>query len=568
MRYSKLLLPTLREIPADCDNVSQALMMRGAMLKKVSGGLFVYLPYFNMVLEKVKEEIRRGMNKANSSECKFPILVAKDDLVASGRWDAFGKEMFRLFDRNDKEYAISPTNEEYACFMAENFAKSYNDLPLSVYQIQQKHRDEIRPKGGVMRAREFYMKDAYSFHKDEKDLDDYYNLMREVYFEIFRNLGLKVVSVGADSGAMGGSGSEEIMAICESGESLIGVCEGCTYAANAETIPCKPIQRALDESLKQEKIYTPSSSTIEELTSFLKVPKEYFVKTMLYRADEDIVAVLIRGDREVNEVKLKKYLSCQSLELASEKDVNERTNSVIGFIGPIGLKGIKKLIADFEIGGMNDFVVGANERDYHIKNVNNGDFNAEYADIRFADESSICPVCGKKLKFYKANELGHIFKLGKRYTDKLDIKYIDSDGKAKTMVMGCYGIGLERTVASIIEQHHDDKGMILPIEVAPFKVNVIAVDVTSEKQYEVAEKIYNTLIENNIDTLFDDRKARAGVKFNDSDLLGIPVKVIVGKNIEDGNVEIQSRLGNKELVGMENFLVKIKKFIEADYGIQ
>ena len=566
MRYSKLLLPTLRETPSDCDNVSQSLMMRGAMLKKVAGGLFVYLPYFNMLLEKIKKVIRDGMDKAGSSECKFPILVLKEDLDASGRWETFGKEMFRLKDRNDREYAISPTNEEYACFVAQTYVKSYNDLPLSVYQIQQKHRDEIRPRGGVMRAREFYMKDAYSFHRDEKDLDIYFDLMRKVYIDIFRSLSLEVVAVGADNGAMGGSGSEEIMAVCETGDSLIGVCE-CGFAANAETISCSAGEEKTEKSGLYEKIYTPSVSTISEVTEFLKMPQSAFVKTMLYEADGDIIAVLIRGDREINETKLKKYLGCSALELASFEAVSKRTNSVIGFAGPVNLKGVKKIIADLEVLSMENYITGANEKDYHFKNVNNSDFKYEKADIRFADESAVCEKCGRKLVFKRANELGHIFKLGKRYTDKLDITYIDSDSKAKTMFMGCYGIGLERTAASIIEQHHDEKGMVLPLSVAPFKVNVIAVDTANEKQFKAAEKIYNQLIKKNIEVLFDDRDARAGVKFNDSDLLGIPFKIIVGKNIEKGEVEIQPRKGEKSFVKTTDCVKLILKTLKEKNGI-
>ena len=421
------------------------------------------------------------------------------------------------------------------------FVKSYNDLPFSIYQIQQKHRDEIRPRNGLVRAREFTMKDAYSFHATENDLFDYYNEMGKEYTRIFSDLGVKTVPVLADSGAIGGNFCHEYMAISQEGEDEIGFCDECSFAANIEKIECKD-SYTIDNTYKNkfDKIETPNAKTITELMNMLQMDAKQFVKSMVYNADGNLVMALIRGDRNVNEAKLKKLLGCLTLELASEKDIKS-IGSVMGFVGPIGDLQNVRIIGDYEVKGMKNFVVGANEKNMHLRDVDACDIKCEWADLRFADSNDVCPVCGGKLHISKGNELGHIFALGKRYTDCLGSSFVDSDGKNKVPFMGCYGIGLERIVASIIDQHHDEKGIILPMNVAPFKVDIIIVDTKKQAQVDIAEKLYNTLEDSGVPVLLDDRNERAGVKFNDFELIGVPIRVTIGRSIENGKVEIQLR---------------------------
>jgi len=546
MRYSKFLLPTSKEAPSDADSVSMRYMYRAGMIRKVSAGLFHYLPYFNMIMRKVNYRIRRGMEKLDSQEMKFPILVSKETLEKSNRWTAFGKEMFSLTDRNGNGYAISPTNEEYATLVNNMFVQSYNDLPFSIYQIQQKHRDEIRPRNGVVRAREFTMKDAYSFHATEEDLKEYYNKMGEEYTNIFSDLGIKTVPVVADSGAMGGKLCHEYMAVSNEGEAEIAFCDDCGYAANLEKVECADVYK-IDNTYKGkfDEIITPNARTITELMNMLQRKPEEFVKSMVYNADGNLIMALIRGDRNVNETKLANYLKAVSLELATEKEIAS-INSVMGFVGPIGnLKNVR-IIADFEVKGMKNFVVGANKKDTHLRDVDACDIKCEWADLRFADSNDKCPKCGGKLHLSQGNELGHIFALGKRYTEVLDSSFVDSNGQKQVPFMGCYGIGLERTIASIIDQHHDDKGIILPMNVAPFKVDIIIVDTKKENQVQYAEKLYESLENKCVPVLLDDRTERAGVKFNDFELIGVPIRVTVGRGLDEGKVEIQLRKNLEE----------------------
>lgn len=563
MRYSKFLLKTQKEQPSDCDSTAMSFMVRSGMIKKVSAGLFYYLPYFNMILRKVSYNLRRAMDSVDCNEMKFPILVSKETLEKSGRWNAFGKEMFKLSDRNDSEYAISPTNEEYATLVAQTYVKSYNDLPFSIYQIQQKHRDEIRPRDGVVRAREFTMKDAYSFHSNTEDLTNYYDKMGKAYTDFFSKLGLKTVPVLADSGAMGGLYCHEYMAIGKEGEADIAFCENCHFGANLETVEIKDTH---SENMKFKgtfkEIVTPDTKRIVDLVSMLQREPKDFVKSMVYNADGQLFMILVRGDREVNESKLAKLLKATSLELATEKEIKS-IGSVMGYVGPIGELQNVKIIADFEIKSMTNFVVGANKKNVHLIDVNNADFKCEWADLRFADENDVCPVCGGKLEICKGNELGHIFALGTRYTDKFGATYIDSDGKNKIMQMGCYGIGLERTVASIIDQHHDEKGLVLPMSVAPFAVDLIVVDMKKENQVQFAEELYQKLENRGVAVLFDDRTERAGVKFNDFELLGVPIRVTVGRGLENGVVEVDIRkTGEKfsvETSEIEKFVLDLVK---------
>ena len=561
MKRSKYFIPTLKEKPNDIEQVSQVLMFRSGMLKKVSNGFFVYLPLMQRALQKVSDVIRKYMEAADSVEVKFPILVSKETLEASGRWNAFGNEMFKLADRHENEFAISPTNEEAACFVAGAYLKSYKDLPFCLYQIQQKHRDEISPRNGVMRAREFTMKDAYSFHADEVDLDIYYNRMHKAYLQIFNGLGLDVVAVSADTGAMGGSGSQEIMAVSPDGENDICRCIKCGFAANAETVPCaKPKKRSIkvatDERGGFKKEFTPNSRTIESLVRFFKKETKDFCKSVVFNADGKLVVAMVRGDREVNDLKLKRILGAASLEMATPSEIGKSKKTVVGFVGPVGLKGIK-VIADFEVLEMCDFIVGANEKDYHYTNVNPGDFKCEYADLRFAAVGENCPACGSVLEFAKATELGHIFKLGKRYTDKLGLSFVNQEGGFETMTMGCYGIGVERTVAAIVDQHHDEKGICWPVQSAPFTVDLITVDTTNVEQMRISEDLYCKLIAEGTEVLWDDTDARPGSKFADCELIGFPLRIVVGRSVTEGKVEIIERVSGAK------YLVEISDCIEA-----
>jgi len=561
MRFSKFLLKTQKEQPSDVDSTAMSYMVRSGMVKKVSAGLFHYMPYFNMILRKVSYQIRRAMDNVDCNEMKFPILVSRETLEKSNRWTAFGKEMFHLTDRNGVEFAISPTNEEYATLVAGAYVKSYNDLPFSIYQIQQKHRDEIRPRNGLVRAREFTMKDAYSFHANTEDLTTYYNKMAKEYTNLFNRLGIKTVPVVADSGAMGGMYCHEYMAIAEEGEADIAFCDECGYGANLETVEIKDTYKE-DMRFKgtYKEVITPDTKRIVDLVSMLGREPKDFVKSMVYNSDGNLVMVLVRGDREVNESKLAKLLKSTSLELATEKEIKS-IGSVMGYVGPIGNLENVRIIADYEIKAMTNFIVGANKKEVHYMDVNNADFKCEWADLRFADANDVCPKCGGKLHISKGNELGHIFALGTRYTDKFNTTYVDNNGRPQILQMGCYGIGLERTVASIIDQHHDEKGIILPMCVAPFKVDIIIVDTKKQNQVEFAEKLYNNLEDRQVACLLDDRAERAGVKFNDFELIGVPIRVTVGRGLENGEVEVDVRsTGEKFTVKVEeieNFIIEL-----------
>ena len=559
MRYNKSLIRTMRENPANCESESFALMLRTGMVKQESAGLYSYLPYFNMLLQKVENEIRKQMNSLNAQECKFPILVSRDLLEESGRWTSFGKEMFSLKDRAQNEYALSPTNEEAATMIAKQFVTSFKDLPLTVYQINTKHRDEIRPRG-IGRTRAFTMKDAYSFHATEECLDETYRKIVDKYLTIFKRLGLDCFPVNADNGSMGGSGSQEVMAISNEGDNEVGRCSKCGYSANLEVLPCfEPNGKVSEEKGKFKKVETPDAKSIDDLVSFFGVDSTHYAKSIVYKTDDgDLVVAVVRGDREINEVKLRNLLKVKGVELCDPKDI-ELLGSVVGFVGPMGLKQGTKIICDYEIKYLQNFIIGANELNYHYTNVNVADLDCcEFADIRVAVAGDKC-VCGGTIDVVKAVELGHCFKLGKRYTDKLNVTYVDSNNKNLTMTMGCYGIGLERTACEIISKYHDEFGLCLPMPLAPFKVEVIAGD---KYISNVGEEVYNELMENDIDTLFDDRNVTFGVKFKDADLLGIPLRVIVGKGYETtGNLEIEFRKGEKISVEKENLIEKIKEII-------
>lgn len=550
MRLSKLLLPTLREVPSEAEIPSHQLMLRAGLIRKLASGVYSFLPLGLKSLKKIENIVRNSMDSHGAQELLMSAVLPKEYFETSGRWEVFGPEMFRLKDRAGRDFCLGPTHEEIFTDTVKNTIKSYKQLPVTLYQIQTKYRDERRPRFGVIRSREFIMKDAYSFDTNEEGLDVSYKNMYEAYKEAFDKMGLEYLIVDADSGAMGGSGSQEFMVKSEVGEDTIAYCS-CGFCSNIEKAACVPEDtNSGDEMLDIEKIYTPHSRTIEELTDYLGTSAQSFAKTLLYNSDGKIVAVMVRGDREVNETKLANYLGSINLELASPDDVVKTTGASVGFAGPVNL-GVDVLV-DSEVTLMKNFVVGANETEYHFKNVNiNKDFTPTYVgDFRNIEEGNLCPVCKKeRIATCQGIEVGHIFKLGTKYSKSMDCKFLDENGKEQVPIMGCYGIGVTRCMAAIIEQSSDESGIIWPVAVAPYHVIVVPVNTKNEEQVKLAEEIYEALRSKGIDVLLDDRNERAGVKFKDADLIGIPVRINVGKGASEDKVEfiIRKDLSLKEL---------------------
>lgn len=543
MRMSKLLMPTLREVPSEAEITSHKLMLRAAMIRKLAAGVYSYLPLGLRSKSKVEQIVREEMDKAGAQELLMSALLPAEAYQASGRWEVFGPNMFKLKDRNDRDFCLGPTHEEIFTQAVIDCVRSYKEYPMTLYQIQTKYRDESRPRFGLMRTREFVMKDAYSFDLNEEGLDESYKKMYDAYCRIFKRMGLDFTIVDADSGAMGGSGSQEFMVKSEVGEDGIAYCDECGYAANYEKCECIPQEvPQIEGELDMEKVYTPKAHTIDELVEFLGMSACNFAKTIIYKADDKYVAAMVRGDREVNEVKLKNLVGCiDDLELAEPYMVRELTHAEVGFAGPVGLE--IPVYADKEVAMMKNFVIGANETDMHYKNVNiNKDFTPfTVADIRLVGEGDVCPKCGHKIKTAQGVEVGHIFKLGTKYSESLGLKYLDENGKSNVVVMGCYGIGITRCLSAAIEQNNDENGIIWPVALAPYQAIVIPANHKSDEQNEMAEKLYKELTDAGIETLIDDRSERAGVKFKDADLIGIPVRIVVGKKCGEGIVEYKQR---------------------------
>ncbi|MCY6483521.1 proline--tRNA ligase [Clostridium aestuarii] len=542
MRMSNMLITTLREVPAEAELPSHQLMLRAGMMRKMASGIYNYMPIGLRSLKKIENIVREEMNKVGAQEFLASALIPSELWKESGRWEVFGPEMFKLRDRNEREFCLGPTHEEVFTSIARSVIKSYKQLPLNLYQIQTKYRDERRPRFGVMRSREFVMKDAYSFDKDEKGLDEAYNKMYEAYTNIFKRCGVDCSAVEADSGAMGGSGSAEFMVKSEYGEDEVVFCDKCGYAANMEKAPSTAEKAEKEEAKVLEKVETPEVKTIEALINFFGTTAKKFVKTLIYKADDKVVAVMVRGDREVNEVKVvNKIGGAVEFELADEKTVKTATTAEIGFAGPIGINS-DYLLVDEEVANMYNFIIGANETGYHYVNANYGkDFEGTVGDFRNITSEDKCPKCGNKIVIARGIEVGHIFKLGTKYSEVMGATFNDENGKVKPLIMGCYGIGVNRTMASIIEQHNDQNGIIWPLAVAPYQVVVIPAVIKKEEQMEAAEKIYKELQDLGIEVLLDDRKERAGVKFKDADLIGIPMRITVGKMISEGKVEFKLR---------------------------
>ena len=533
MKWSKALIPTLKETPADAEVASHILMIRAGIVRKLSAGAYSYLPLGFKVLKKVETIIREELNKEGALEVLLPAMHPAEIWKKTGRYELLGEVMIKFNDRTGKENVLGPTHEEIITDLVANNVRSYKDLPLTLYQIQTKFRDEPRPRFGVLRSKEFIMKDAYSFDCDLEGLNKSYKKMYDAYCKIFKRCGLKYIAVEADAGFMGGDVSHEFMVPSESGEDEIVICASCSYAASLEKAECVKTQKAKakEQKLKPIKeVDTPGMSTIEKVSEFLKRPHTNLVKTLIYLADKKPVAFLIRGDNDLNEAKAKRFLGCDILEMADEADIKKATDGPLGFSGPVGLKGVR-IVADYDVEGSIDFITGANKKDKHFINVNiDRDFKVkEWADIRYITPKDNCPKCKKKIQIKHAIEVGHIFKLGTKYTKTLSAKFLDKQGKEQAIIMGCYGIGVNRIIASSIEQGNDKDGIIWPHSIAPYNVLIIPVDIRDKKILQATDKIYKDLTKERIDVLLDDRDQRAGIKFKDADLIGIPLQIVIGK---------------------------------------
>lgn len=560
MRMSRMLMPTLKEVPSDAEITSHQLMLRAGMIRKMASGIYNQLPMGIRVFRKVEDIIREEMNAKGAQEISCALLVPAELWQESGRWDVMGPEMFRLKDRNGRDYCLGPTHEETFTHIVRNEITSYKQLPLNLYQIETKFRDERRPRFGVMRTRNFTMKDAYSFDADQEGLDKSYDDMFDAYTRIFARCELDNSPVQADSGAMGGSASAEFMVKSEVGEDEIVFCNGCDYAANIEKATSVNHEASTEEMKEMSEIETPNVHTIEELQDFFKMDAGQFAKTLIYYADGKTVAVVVRGDRDVNETKVANAIGgAVEFELASEDTIKAVTGAEVGFAGPIGIKA-DYLFIDQEVVDQRNVIVGANKTGYHIQNANFGrDFEGQVGDFRNVQEGDKCPKCGQPLEIMRGVEVGHIFKLGTKYSESMGATFLDQNGKSQPIIMGCYGIGVERTVAAVIEQHHDENGIIWPLAIAPYHVVVVPVNVKKEEHLENAEKIYKELEAAGVEVLLDDRNERAGFKFKDSDLLGIPMRITVGKDIVDGKVEFKLRKeADKEIISVDEVLDRVK----------
>ncbi len=544
MRYSQMLLPTTKETPSEAEVISHQLLVRGGFIRKLTSGMYTYLPLGLLALQKVAAIVREEMNRAGAQEILMPMVQPGDLWQESGRWKKYGPELLRFRDRHDRDYCLGPTHEEVVTDIARRELQSYRQLPVNLYQIQTKFRDEIRPRFGLMRGREFVMKDAYSFDVDDAGASRSYEIMRTAYCRIFERCGLEFRAVEADSGAIGGSFSHEFMVLAETGEDTLVICEACSYAANVEKaaiapVAAEPPSEPLAEMLKVE---TPGTKKVETVAEFLKVRPENVIKTMFYLADGEPVAALVRGDREVQTVKLKHLLDVDDVEPLDEERIWQLTRLPVGYLGPVGLD--LRVAADQEVMGMVNAVAGANEKGHHLIGVNPGrDFQPTVSgDLRQITETDRCPLCGGSLRLREGIEVGHVFKLGTGYSVAMNANFQDSDGQEKPFVMGCYGIGVSRVVAAAIEQNHDERGIIFPLPLAPFQVIILNLGPKDEAYGRACDQLYQGLRAEGLDVLLDDRDERPGSKFADADLLGIPYRLTVGKTFEkEGRVELRSR---------------------------
>ena len=539
MRLSKDFFYTIKENITDEDSNSGKLLVKSGMIKKISNGIYAKMPLGQKTIQNVENIVRKYMNEAGANELKMPSLLPMEIYEMAGRKDAFGSSMFKLNDRYNREYALGPTHEELFAITSMNKVKSYRDLPFTIYQIGNKYRDEMRPRLGLIRVREFTMKDAYSFDTDYEGLDVSYKKMFDAYNKIFTELGLNYKIVKADTGTMGGILSEEFQAVTDIGEDTLVFCDKCGFSSNLEITPCRSCENSNEEEKMLEMVETPNRHTIEEVSEYLKLDIKQTVKALLMNIDNELVVLFVRGDRELNETKVLKLLIKQEIGFADDELI-ATSNAVPGYTGPIGLNA--KIIIDNEVLKMKNFCCGANKEGYHYINANIKDFTYDLTgDIVNVKEGDICPNCGEKLVLKKGIEVGNTFKLGTKYSECVGLNYLGDDNKNHPVVMGCYGIGIERILSAIVEQNNDEKGIIWPMNVAPYKVAIVVINPKEEQQLEVGNKLYNELNKIGIDTLIDDRTERAGVKFNDIDLIGIPIRITVGKKVSDNLVEIKLR---------------------------
>ncbi len=561
MLASKYFIPTLKENPSDAIVPSHIYLIRGGFIRSLAAGLYEYLPLGLRVLKKIENIIRKHMDEARALELLLPILTPAELWKETGRWDVYGKELFRLKDRKDAEFALGPTHEETITDLVRKNVKSYKDLPLNFYQIQTKFRDEARPRYGLIRGREFIMKDGYSFDISEEDAIKTYEIMKEAYNKIFKELGLDFLMVEADVGAIGGKFSHEFVVKVPSGEAHIVYCENCGYAANIEAAKFHHNKLPPEEPKNLEKVYTPNVKSVEEVSQFLNIPINKIVKTLIYKIDDkNFVAILIRGDRDINETKLSNFFKALEVKLATQEEL-EKLNIPEGFVGPINLN--LPIYADYSVKELYNFVVGANEKDYHYINVNlDRDFRIKgFHDFATAKESDPCPVCKNPLKETTGLEVGHIFLLGTKYSIAMKANFVDKDGKEKPIIMGCYGIGVSRLIAAIVEQCHDEKGIIWPENVAPFQYHILVLNPKDEKSMAMGFTIYNKIKEKNKEVLLDERDISPGAKFKDADLIGIPHRIIIGKALSEGKVEYQTRDGKvkelRDIKDIDSFIGKV-----------
>ncbi|MGN1400411.1 MAG: proline--tRNA ligase [Bacillus sp. (in: firmicutes)] len=543
MKQSKMFMPTLREVPADADVKSHQLLLRAGYIRQTSSGVYSYLPLGKKVLKKIEEIVRQEMDKTGANELLMPTLQQVELWQESKRWYSYGPELMRMKDRHGREFALGPTHEEVITSLVRDEISSYKKLPLTLYQIQTKFRDEKRPRFGLLRGREFVMKDAYSFHSSFESLDETYQDLYKAYGNVFSRCGLNFRAVIADSGAMGGKDTHEFMVLSEIGEDTIAYSDSSDFAANIEMAPVvASYEKSSEPAGELEKVSTPDQKSIEEVASFLQVAEEKCIKSLLFKVDDSYVLVLARGDHEVNDVKVKNLFEASVVELATPEETREVLGCSIGSLGPIGVSNVE-VVADHAVEAVVNGVTGANEEGFHYVNVNPGrDFTvSRYEDLRFIQEGDASPDGKGTIQFAKGIEVGHVFKLGTRYSEAMGATFLDENGRSQPMIMGCYGIGVSRTLAAAAEQYNDEKGLVWPKQLTPFDVHLIPINMKNDTQASLAEKLYASLQEQGFEVLMDDRQERPGVKFADSDLIGLPVRVTVGKRADEEIVEVKNR---------------------------
>ncbi|CEH31956.1 prolyl-tRNA synthetase [Aneurinibacillus migulanus] len=566
MKQSKLFLPTLREVPAEAEIISHQLMVRAGLMRQLVSGVYTYLPLGYRVLRKVQQIVREEMDRADAQEISMPAIQPAELWQETGRWDAYGPELMRLKDRHNRDFVLGPTHEEVVTSLVRDNLNTYKKLPINLYQIQTKYRDEVRPRFGVIRSREFIMKDAYSFDTTREGLDKSYDSMYDAYTRIFTRTGLTFRAVEADAGAIGGKGTHEFMALSEIGEDTIAYCTSCDYAANLEKaeVVYKPAAEESTSQIEMEKVSTPDVKTIEQLMNHFDMEARQMIKALVFKADDRFVVALIRGDHELNDIKLKNIVDANVLTMATEAEMS-KLGVPVGFVGPINLPDDIEVYADSAVRDMKIAVTGANEKDYHYKNVvPERDFTVTaYTDLRNIIEGDECPRCGGHITFARGIEVGHVFKLGTRYSEKMGAKFLDENGREQPMIMGCYGIGISRTVAACVEQNNDENGIIWPWSLAPFHIHVVPVNVKNDEQKQLAESLYEKLQNEGFEVLLDDRPERAGVKFKDADLIGLPIRITVGGKAGEGFVECKVRkTGESKDIHIDELMTYVKELAD------